>query len=454
MLNRQRRFDAAHEALLKLRSNTNYKEFYGEIDFELGNVARDRGDIATALTQYAYVDTAYSHSDASTDANLALGMLYENVLHQFDSARVVYDRGRQGTNTSLSKPQILRRADYLVRYISYRNDILKLDSLRYAALHPPDTTASRRDSLASIKDSARVVRDSVRVARDSVRVDSTAMARADTTKRRPVVPAMTLDTINVRLANRMDDIAGLFYATMGLRDSSRLWYNRLLREYPDSRGAPRALYVLARIENEDSTSSRADVDSLYREIIRRFPGSPFAEESKRFLGLPATVKAPDPQEMSYTNATALLLSGKNSAAIDTFKSIVQRAPASFVAPRAQYAVGWTYEYNFQQFDSAAVNYERLVALYPGSIFAQRVQPRVAEMQAARQAALAPKVTDTTSVAPVVKKPEKVLEPADEEIGNRPRKGKTATGTEKPGVGKPGTEKPDAPIDTPDDRVLR
>ena len=475
MLNKQRRFDDAHNALLALRSNTNYRDFYGQIDYELGNVARDRGTIKEALEQFAYVDTAYARTEPAADANLALGMIYETVLFQYDSARAVYERGRNVTNTAESRIQIVRRADYLTRYITFRNDILNLDSLRQAALHPRDT--------------ALVVRDSVRVESASLaradtlktgRKDSSATGRVDTSRVSvQQAPPVSLDTINVRLAVRMDDLAGLFYATMALSDSARFWYKRLLREYPDSRPAPRALYVLARIEGEDSTSTHAVSDSLYREIVRRFPDSPFAEESKRLLGLPLTVKAPDPLELSYHNATALLQSGKYTAAIDSFKTIVHRSPTSPLAPRALYAIGWTYEYQTGQLDSAGANYERLAVGYPGSLYAQRVQPRVAEIQSARQAALVPKKadttavalpkksdttavalskksdttavalpkkTDTTAVAPTGKPPEKKPVDVDEESVNKRRRPSA------PPV--PGNEKIDSPFEIPDDRVLR
>ncbi len=414
MLSKQHRFDDAHNAFLVLRANSNYREFYGQIDYELGNVARDRGAIQEALEQYAYVDTAYARTEPAADANLALGMIYETVLFQYDSARAVYDRGRSATNTAESRLQIVRRADYLTRYITYRNDIAKLDSLREAALHPRDTAKVVRDTVRI--DSASVVRadtmktgrkDSSATARADTmktgRKDSSATARADSTQlRAQQMPPLALDTINVRLANRMDDLAGLLYATMALPDSARFWYKRLLREFPDSRPAPRALYVVARIEGEDSTGIHAVSDSLYREIIRRFPESPFAEESKRLLGLPPSAKTPDPLELSYRSATELLQSGMYAAAIDSFEAIVHRSPTSPLAPRALYAVGWAYEYHTMQLDSAGANYERLTARYPGSLYAQRVQPRVAEIQSARQAAIALKKADSTAAAALKK----------------------------------------------------
>jgi TolA-binding protein len=411
MLIKQNRYDEAENALASLRSNSNYREFFGNIDLESGNLLRERGDIDAAIIQYAYVDTAYNHTEPGTDACLALGMLYETVTLQFDSARAIFDRGvRSAVNTAESRTQIVRRADYLGKYISYRNEIARLDSMRYAALHPVDSTIALTDTAA-----ARIA---------AAQIDTAAAARKDSSRPPiPKAPALSVDSINVRLSQRMDDLAGLFYATIGRRDSSRFWYTRLLSEYPDSRGAPRALYVLARIEEEDSTGSRSRADSLRREIVKRFPDSPFGEESKRALGLPPTKKIDDPIETSYRNATLLLQSGKNSSAIDSFRAIVEHSPLSSLAPRALYAIGWTYETQIGQFDSAGASYERLVAQYPGSQYAQRVQPRVLEIQNARNAALAPKIADSTKVtappppqAPPAKEPEA---PAEERIEKRP-----------------------------------
>jgi TolA-binding protein len=387
MLVKQKRFDEADRALASLRANGNYREFFGTIEFEVGNLYKERGDTSRALSQYAYVDTAYNRTEAATDAALALATLYEIVLCKYDSARAVLEAGsRNAVNTAASRDQIVRKLDYITKYINYRNDIIRLDSARYATLHPPDTLSAPRDTSAA--------------PRIAVKTDTVTTARPDTTKPAPPkAPPLSLDTIHVRLAQRMDDIAGLFYATMGVRDSARFWYKRLLNEYPESKGAPRALYVLARVEEEDSTGSQVRADSLFNEIVRRFPDSPFGEEAKRRLHMPVVAKVADPAEASYVKATSLLQTGMNTAAIDSFRAIVRRTPTSPMAPRAMYAIGWTYENHLRQYDSAGAVYERLAGTYPGSLYAQRVQPRVTEIRNAREALLHPKKADSTATAP-------------------------------------------------------
>jgi TolA-binding protein len=78
--------------------------------------------------------------------------------------------------------------------------------------------------------------------------------------------------------------------------------------------------------------------------------------------------------------------GKAKAAIDTFTVLVKHFPTSPAAVRAMYAAGWLYENEAKSQDSAAALYERLVARAPSSAYAQKVGPRVQEVQTVRRVA--------------------------------------------------------------------
>ncbi len=373
MIAKQGRYDAAYERLADLRKNLNYRESWGDIDVEIANVYRDQGDITSAVQHYKYVDTAYARAESALNADYELGMLYEMRFQMYDSAKVAYDRARSGPPLAKNMPIVVRKSDYLARYLQYRKEVNRLDSTLFAVLHPPDTTA---------------VKDSVVARPDSLRKDSTALAKVDSLKpKAPAVPPLHPDTVRVRLAGAIDDLAGVLYASMELPDSARYWYSRLVRDFPNSKAAPRAYYVLARIERSDSTVDRAVPDSLYRCIIEKYPDSPFADEARRLLGLPAVVKAVDPAEVSYARGVTLMQNGKTAAAIDTFRVLVKRYPTSPSAVRAMYAAGWLYENETKATDSASAFYERLVTHAPSSVYAQKVQPRVQEVQSARRAAL-------------------------------------------------------------------
>lgn len=517
MLAKQERFDAAHDALNSLRDNNNYREYFGEIDVEIGHVYRDQDDLDAAIEQYQYVDTAYARTENSVNADYALGMLYESRLQLYDSAKVVYDKGRGGPPQALVMPEMIRRSDYLARYLQYRKEANRLDStlqaLRAATNIIPAISDSARvvgaSAMSAVSDSAKaaandmlVVPDSARVAAsamsavsdsvnaaanalqtmsDSVRVatnempavsDSakaavSAMLTSDSAKaaanplltlpdvqRRaaapmdsvsqrvaqstrggrtdspqvpvapsqhpdtvekqvpvappqhpdsvkpqvPVAPPQHPDTVKKHLAAAIDNLAGVLYINMGMPDSARSWYQRIVTEFPESPVAPRALYVLARIEAQDSTATSAVPDSLYHLLIERYPSSVFADEARRLVGMPAVQKTDDAAEGSYSRGVDLLQSGKNRAAIDTFVTVAGTYPQSPAASRALYAAGWTYENHTPQRDSVAALYERLVALYPATVYAQRVLPRVQEVQTARRLALEKAKADSVAKA--------------------------------------------------------
>ncbi len=450
MQSKQGNYNEALDEFVDLRENANYREFFGEIDVEIGHVHRDHEEIEAAIDQYRYVDTAYARTESATNANYALGIVYEDSLHLYDSARVAFDRGRLGPPQALVMPEVVRRADYLGRYLKYSHEVVKLDSTLAALLAPRDSTSTPIDT--TIHDSTKTaVRDS-------------------TLKPAPPVPRLEPDTVRVRLATALDDLAGVLYTNMGLPDSARYWYERLLHEFPNSRPAPRALYVLARIEGEDSTAGPMVADSLHREIIRRYPASPFADEARRLLGLPAVQKAEDPAIKSYGRASALLDAGRSQIAIDSFKAVARRFPGSPVASRALYAAGWTYEYRTKNIDSATAAYERLLATYPSSPLALKVQPRINEVMVARRIALEKARADSIASAtpPAAVDSTRSVESSDDierrfeerrkaaqqqpdkpaTIRGEPPPGKPATGPAEQPPGKPATRPTEQPPGKP------
>ncbi|MBI5472183.1 MAG: tetratricopeptide repeat protein [Ignavibacteriae bacterium] len=411
--------------LESLISNENYREFYGEVDLEIGNVYRDMGDFASAEVQYRYVDTAYARTEAAANSYFQLGLLYENELYMYDSAKVAYDKGKSEFTQATITPTLVKKSDNMTKYFGFKSDLAKYDSIRLFILYPPDTLAASKadssevDSTISLVQTDSLQRDSTTllVQTDSLKHDSTELLvqtdslKHDSTKllvqtdslkhdsttahgktdsalvRTPVIPPPPIDTVRARLAFNKSELASLFYSGFDLVDSAKYWYERLLNDHPSSMYAPRALYTLAEILGQDSTLNRGRVDSLRREIVDKFPESEFANEARRLLGLPALEKRTDPQIAAYDSADQLLKNGEVSGALDVFRQISRADSTSDVAAKAQYAIGWIYENVHSKKDSSIVNYERLVGKFPNSQYAALVRPRLAEVEAQRQSKL-------------------------------------------------------------------
>jgi tetratricopeptide (TPR) repeat protein len=196
--------------------------------------------------------------------------------------------------------------------------------------------------------------------------------------RAQVMPTISLDSANVRLAFVEVELAALFYTSMSLPDSAERWYLHLLTDHASSAQVPRALFTLAQLYSLDSTRSKATSDSLYNEVATRFPETEFGVEASRILGRPVTPVVTDPAVAAYIRAEELLEAGQADAARDSLRAIVATYPSSPVASKAQYALGWTYESSDATNDSAVSNYRKLVSLFPSSQYAALVKPKVDE----------------------------------------------------------------------------
>lgn len=354
---KQGRYEDALQGLRLLRADAKNKEFFGEIELEVANTYREMGDLPTAVEHYTIVDTTYPRTEVSARSYFALGDLFEHTLYRYDSAMVAYAKGKNEFPMAEVTPLCVHRADYLTRYFQFHNEIVKYDSVAAALSAPRDT--SKRDTLT-----ARTV-DTSR----TPRVPPPAVS-----------PPISLDSANARREAAVNELAGLFYATIGLPDSAEHWYLRIVEEFPAGRAAPRALYTLARIyAGRDSVGSKPVVDSLYREIIRRFPRSDFAPEARRFLGLPPEDPRVDAAELAYDHAETLMVSGDSTGAAEGFKQLARQYPGSPFASQALYAAGWIYENRVIDRDSAIASYRALMNLYPTSRYAARVAPKIAEV---------------------------------------------------------------------------
>ncbi len=399
MLSKLGRHEESLDGLEELLDNANTREFHGEVDLERANVYRDMGDLPQAVDHYRYVDTTYARTEVSAKSYYELGLLYEKTFLQYDSARTSYAQGRGQSAQSPVTLLLNERYENMNKYFMFASEIRKLDSLKYLILNPPDTTA--------MNDTVDVGPDSLRVSADTTTVsdtllhydkelvdlsvpgedsDSVTSAPGDSVARVRWIPiTIPLDTVEARLALNKTELAALFYTDMEVPDSATHWYMKLLTDHPESRFVPRALYALAQIFDLDSTRAQSTVDSLYREIVVRFPSSEFAEPARRALGLPEQTKEVDEVALLYSQGEKLMESGENKKAISIFSSIVRGHADSPLASKAQYAIGWIYENALPQPDSAISNYQHLVTLFPSSQYALLVRPKLDAVDAAKRA---------------------------------------------------------------------
>ena len=399
-------FDGALRDLLELRSNGNYREFFPEVHYEIGNVYRFEGSLEEAKQEYAYVDTAYARTEYAANADYQLGLIYEHRLRNLDSARVAYNRGRVQWPVAAVTSIMTQKAEAIGKYVLCRNELIRIDSVRQVWVR-------MRDSILAIQDSSK----------SSALTGKPDSAAAPAPRR----PLPNIDSLDQKIANLQSDLGSLFYASLDRRDSVVFWYHQLVTRYPNHEAVPRALYTLAQIASQDSTKPNGSADSLYREIVRRFPSSVFATECRRILGMPVEKKSQDDADAEYASAEKLLSDGKYADAVSGFHRVLDLYPGSPLAPRAQYAIGWVYENNLDRADSAIANYQLLVNKYPNSPYVSKVQAKLMEVQLERSGVK--RDTVQTAKPAVTTTPER--RPAEEEGVGRGRRARQQQTPEKP-----------------------
>jgi hypothetical protein len=85
----------------------------------------------------------------------------------------------------------------------------------------------------------------------------------------------------------------------------------------------------------------------------------------------------DSASVAYRQAEQNIIDGKTSEAIATLNGIVTTYPRSPLAPKALYTIGWLYENILVSNDTASQWYARVEKEYPGSVYAEKVHPKLA-----------------------------------------------------------------------------
>ena len=341
------------------------------VDLEIANIYQKQGDYPKANKQYALVDSLYKHTDAAAKSYYQAGLMYEKKLSNFPEARLYYDKAKSEFTQSDVTDEAIKKSDVLGRYLLYRGELAKYDSLLAMALHPrvpvqgADTLQPKSDSTMKSPRGDQVSRDSVSRKGPLTKSDSLKLATA----------SVPIDTIHYRRASNQFDLAILFFMDLDQPDSAVHRLSALVREYPDSKFAPRALYALAEVYRSKPEPTASD--SILQVLLNKYPESEYALRVKKLSGQETSPTILDSAELRYTNAENSFKAGNELLALDGFKDIATRYHGTALGTKARYAVGWIYENVLFQNDSATVHYRLLVKEQPQSIYADRIRPKLA-----------------------------------------------------------------------------
>ncbi len=173
---------------------------------------------------------------------------------------------------------------------------------------------------------------------------------------------------------------GRIHEQLGNLDSARYYYELAVKMSPIERDeSARYLYVYAlSLKELDPIKS----DSLLDLIAHNYPFTEYGKEAIKYHGYTTEFVIDSVAEL-YQSGDRFRRTGQYNYAIDQFKQLYYKYPDSKYAPKSIYTIGWIYENNLQQPDSALIYYQILLKYYPHTEYAGDVRLSVAYLLALR-----------------------------------------------------------------------
>ena len=180
------------------------------------------------------------------------------------------------------------------------------------------------------------------------------------------------DTVHIMKSREVYGL-GRIHEQLGNMDSA-LFYYRYAADSTPERDPERGkyLYSQARLIGDDDPEL---ADSLMMVINDTYPDSPYGKEASASLGFVEDVVIDDAAEL-YRSGQSFRRIEDYSYAAKQFNKIAADHKDSEYAPKSLYALGWMFEKDVHDLDSALHYYGLLIERYPRSEYAKDVRPSV------------------------------------------------------------------------------
>ncbi len=176
------------------------------------------------------------------------------------------------------------------------------------------------------------------------------------------------DTLRPKLASTFYDLARV-QEKLAEPDSAFYYYKMAVEVAPTNDTTSAKYYFnYAHIVREKDPYV---ADSILEEIVNKFPLTEYSEEAGKLLGFTEAMVIDSVAEL-YNSGADLRKYGEFYFAIDQFLKLYTKYPKHTLAPKSLYSIGWTYENDIDNLDSAKIYYAKLISEYPESEYAADV----------------------------------------------------------------------------------
>ncbi|MFN3196665.1 MAG: tetratricopeptide repeat protein [Chlorobiota bacterium] len=171
--------------------------------------------------------------------------------------------------------------------------------------------------------------------------------------------------------------AGRIHEELGNKDSVLHYYKLAYDVSPKQmEGTSRFLYSYARTIREDDAYKS---DSLYEVLADNYALTEFGQDAMRKLGFTEEFIIDTVREL-FSSGMKNKGFGNYDYANKQFLKIYEKYPNHKLAPRALYNVGWVYENNLNNIDSAIYYYDIILEKYPTSEYAEELRLPIAQLK--------------------------------------------------------------------------
>lgn len=180
------------------------------------------------------------------------------------------------------------------------------------------------------------------------------------------------DLLETKFIENHNKLAELFLFQFDQPDSALHHYEFLSTSFDDANQAPHWLFIRSSLQNRKGNKEHAD--SLFQELINKYPDTEYATEARKVLGQDVVKKQIDPAESLFIKAEDQLFVEKDvEASLELYDQVVKEHKDSDFAPKAIYAMAWIAEKKQSNNEKAREIYDQLIANYPNSEMAKKAK---------------------------------------------------------------------------------
>ena len=368
-------YEAAIETYLRLKSQTKDKRIRAKVWDGLGDARYHLEQYDEALLAYRKVLKSKSSLKANYETRLQIGLILERQ-NKLDEALKIY-KGilkEKLLKSFESEVQIKRGNVYNLKgdldrsieiYEKLIEDFPRTDQSAEAYYRMALIEQKQRKDLAKAKELYEEARKQKPGSEAGKAARELERNLSDLEKYKKAASKN-----NKKSLAAIFNMAQIYLFNLSEPDSALVCYRKALAmaDTTEEELAPKALYAIGLVY-ADTLENEEEARRSFQKLLDRYPVSSYAIDARNRLEGTRTDDAL--AEARFLEAEPLRDEGAEMEDyLEILRKLPDEYPHSMFAPRALYAVAFTYETNLENLDAARTYYEQLVEHYPMTDFAE------------------------------------------------------------------------------------